>query len=651
MLNPLPIIIIIIYCLVFLAGKIYAGGDGHGHGHGDHGGGLAPVADHPLLKKNPIVKKQETNWKVLKNGVSISCNQTFIAVYIPHTSIFDENKQEPISKNMIFWNNDGSQHCRSQEFNTTHYIISVNIAEWNAPCGTVRDAETDMYRIKYKNSVSYVPPGQGTLAPLADVDCAIQKDKNVAVLPDSMSASKVETVWGAFEIKTSFYHDSEFTDVEALSTRDAAPKVQVGKSLYGKTEIVTFPDQKQQDDMPEIAVTVLNCIATKSPQYRDDLVTDTDKFTLRFIQDRCVGEDKTVIIKRNGHGGVSEFKFQMFKWKNTINQYVYLHCAVAICNNIETENQCSGQSLNYMCHGDITKFKVSSKPAGPVLGSARPMGKKKRRKKRESDVYENIPSGVIDSRYITIHSFGPIIPWDTSVIAPTLDRTKEEQKLIDLLNHGIDPENPPEKQAARIVIGIVAAFSCVSLLILGSVFYKKFIKTRRWEEFMTPIQQDKNEIQQGFVFVLRSSTDPVLPKDERQDQEDQDNDSDYKERRHRKKKKKHNKDTTDKAKRKKKKRQKSMREDMEVRHKSRRRRTRDRDIEGEDNMAANDDDMQELEGSPSRKHRHRSRKPEDGENSSPRKHRGKSRRPDRETSMIPEEPEPVEGEDGIQYDA
>lgn len=656
------VILLTLLYLTYLP-QILAGGSGHGHG-----GGLAPALD--ILKKKPILEKSETIWTTFQNGVSLSCNQTSLAVYIPHTAVLDPSSNQPVSNNLIFWQNDGSQHCRSNEYNTTHYLLAVDIAEWQFPCGTTRDSVSDEYRIKYENKIGFVRGKEG-LELLANIQCSIQKDKNVAVLPDSSSNTQLETIWGRFQLKTSFFYDSEFVQNEALSTRDAAPKVQVGKSLFGKTEIIKYPEDKEKEDMPEIVVTELNCVATKSPNFKDSLVTENDKFTLKFLKNRCVGDDKTVIIKRNGESSLSEFKFQMFKWKNTINQYVYIHCQLALCNQKETNNKCSGLSENYNCHGDITLFKKQSNGRAKINGmgsTARAMAGSKKRKKRS---LTEIPlPEAIDNRWVTVHSFGPIIPWDTSVIAPTLDRTKEEQKLINLLNHGIDPNNPSEKVAAKIVVGVVACFSLISLVVLSSVFYKKFIKTRRWEELLTPVQQGKNEIEQGFVFVLRSSTDPVLPKEERDKQEelenqDNDSDNDKKRRGHRKKKKKRKDggDDDDKKRRKKKRaksRGKSMREDGEGHRSRHRRRTKDgEDEDGEDrspsrrrrgrskvphgfiqeedengeNYAGGEGQEEEGEGhSPSkrrrRKHREGSRAP---------KERGKSRM--RETSVIPEENE------------
>ena len=630
-----------------------------GGGHGHMGGGDSNTNKNlSFNKKNNIMKQHETTWQTYKSGVVQSCNQTTIAIYIPHESVMDPSSSQPVNSNMIFWSNDGSEHCRSRKYNETHYALIVDIANWEFPCGTNRDAETDPYRIRYSNSVGWVDPEKAGLDVLADVDCNVMKDKNVAVLPDSASKSDLETVWGKFSLKTTFYHDAEFIPAEALSTRDAAPKIQVGKPLFIKSEITSYPDEKTKDDMPDIALTVLNCLASKSPQFSNHLLEKGDKFTLKFVKDRCIGGDRTVIIRKNGQGSYSEFKFQMFKWKNTVNQYLYLHCNVAICNNKESNNQCSGQSENYMCHGDITQFnrKSSRKGIGSSLLPVNTQQNRNGRKKRDTeDVgYEifnrstrEIPAGIIDERYITVHSFGPIIPWDTSVIAPTLDRTKEEQKLLDMLNHGIDPSNPPGKIAAKVVIGIVSVFSLISLVVLTSVVWKKFIKTRRWEEFMAPVQESKNEIEQGFVFVLRSSTDPVIPKDERQEEQnnnDSDNGGGHK--KHKKKKKRRDKhghgdddeDGGGKSRRKKKKRNRkeSMRhghgdDGGGGRHKSRRRKTRDHDEEDEE------------DASPSRRHRGSSRAPNhEDEEGGHRRKRGKSRRPDREQSVIMEEPEEEE---------
>ena len=321
--------------------------------------------------------------------------------------------------------------------------MGINIAEWDYPCATMR--LTDDFKIKYSNEVVLLDQKTQQIVSLANISCVVQKDAEISVLDESHTMSRVETEWGGFTVKTSFYRSDEYNEGDVLTTLDKPPRVQVGYYIYAKSEITEYPEGKGYDNMTEIVLVDTDCYASKNSEYNSKEMANKHM----IIENRCItANDPTVIIQQNGGGHKVKFKFQMFKWRKTVNQYVYVHCGVAICNNKENGNMCSGRSYNYMCHGDTTNF----------------------RKKRAVDLNDD----TIDPRFTTHHSFGPIIPWDSSVIAPTLDRSREEQKIIDLINHGIDPDNPPEEQAVKVIVGVVASFTVISFLVIGIVFYRKY---------------------------------------------------------------------------------------------------------------------------------------------------------------------------------
>ena len=352
------------------------GGDhDHNNGHTNFIGGKRPQPKRPTISS-------KTNYVTLNNNVVYGCNETYISVFIPKTAVSDENG-EPVQNDRIMYRNDASFHCRSKEYNETHYAMFINVARWEYTCATTRFK--DDFKIRYLNEVVWVNPVSMSMDSLANITCTIHTDGDIVVLNESATKSRIPTLWGAFGVNTNFYRTSEFNEHEVLSAVTQAPKVQVGYYVYVKSEIVEYPEGKSAQNNSEIVVVLDHCFASKSS---DPDIYD-EAFTYEIIEDRCIA-DPTVVIRKNGQGSTSQFKFQMFKWRNTINQYLYVHCKVVICNNAESDNKCSGQSLNYMCHGDPTKF----------------------RKKRSIENH----GSVLDYRYSATQSFGPIIPWDSSVM-------------------------------------------------------------------------------------------------------------------------------------------------------------------------------------------------------------------------------------------
>ena len=84
---------------------------------------------------------------------------------------------------------------------------------------------------------------------------------------------------------------------------------------------------------------------------------------------------------------------------------------------------------------------------------------------------------------------------------------------IESVEKEITPEEEEDNFVMAVIIGSVAGFCGLFLLIVLVIFIKKY--RERPFNFCTEIKEqedDEKKIEQGFVFELRSSTDPVIPR-------------------------------------------------------------------------------------------------------------------------------------------
>ena len=75
------------------------------------------------------------------------------------------------------------------------------------------------------------------------------------------------------------------------------------------------------------------------------------------------------------------------------------------------------------------------------------------------------------------------------------------------------PEEKEDNFVMTVIIGSVSGFCALFLLIVLVVFVRKY-REKPFEFCVKPKaeEEDKEKIEQGFVFELRSSTDPVIPR-------------------------------------------------------------------------------------------------------------------------------------------
>jgi len=122
----------------------------------------------------------------------------------------------------------------------------------------------------------------------------------------------------------------------------------------------------------------------------------------------------------------------------------------------------------------------------------------------------------IPSPSAKVFSVGPIYPKDHKPLLN--DRPKgplqSVLKPISEVVENLTPEQEEDNIVQAIIIGSVSGFCGLFLLIVLVVFIRKY-KERPFNfcaEIKTEEEEDEKKVEQGFVFELRSSTDPVIPR-------------------------------------------------------------------------------------------------------------------------------------------
>ena len=109
---------------------------------------------------------------------------------------------------------------------------------------------------------------------------------------------------------TIVYRSNEYNEGVVLTTMERPPKVQVGYYVYVKSEILEWPEGRGANNMTDIVLVDTECFASKNAEYN---AKTESTFKHNFIKDRCITDDKTVIIKRNGEDHLSQFNHAVYK--------------------------------------------------------------------------------------------------------------------------------------------------------------------------------------------------------------------------------------------------------------------------------------------------------------------------------------------------
>ena len=405
--------------------------------------------------------------------IRYDCAKTAITIYIPKWTVGGA-RASPDLVTLA----SGNEWCRANHFNKTHFNIELDLINAKRTCGTQRT--TQGVEIIYENKIVWNNREERVIEDLANVTCRQFLEEKHVHLSMEKSVNEFEVEERNYAVNMSLFETNDYSKPFTGFEEEGYVHVKVGEFIYVQIgfEVADEEEEKTITD----TVVVEQCYGSRSSN------PDNIKSIYSFIESGCVS-DNSVIIRKNGNGPRAEFLFQMYKWKAVAQheQFIYLHCRAWVCAG------CQRPELTHSCYGDITAFK------------------KKRRRRVALWNDETIPSPSAK-----VFSVGPIYPKDHKPLLN--DRPKgplqSVLKPISEVVENLTPEQEEDNIVQAIIIGSVSGFCGLFLLIVLVVFIRKY-KERPFNfcaEIKTEEEEDEKKVEQGFVFELRSSTDPVIPR-------------------------------------------------------------------------------------------------------------------------------------------
>jgi len=237
---------------------------------------------------------------------------------------------------VFFGRSTANSQCRATEEDNL-YKLSINAPFTN--CGTQIAQQQAGDDYTFSNTVVWNREVNNTHnlidreLILLDFKCIYEDTYTVSgpSITPTINVIKFANEKGQFEVSMTLFRDSYYRKQYSPS-----PTIMVGSYIYVQVELAHLQGA-------DLVVTLDRCFASQSGDPADPTSTKH-----MLIDDRCVNSnDTTIAIKQNGKSEISQFKFQMFKWRFSADD-VYIHCEVDICS--KTNEMCSGNGID--CNGD-----------------------------------------------------------------------------------------------------------------------------------------------------------------------------------------------------------------------------------------------------------------------------------------------------------
>ncbi|CAG5109530.1 Oidioi.mRNA.OKI2018_I69.chr2.g4052.t1.cds [Oikopleura dioica] len=400
--------------------------------------------------------------------ITTNCQKTNVEIFIPKWTV---SNGPPASVTLL---SALGNNCRGAYHNKTHITLNINLLDPKRDCGTTRRSQG--VQIIYENKLSFTDQKSRKIEDLANITCIQYLQEKHVRLPSSAAINNLQA--GPVSIKTQMklFNTAKFEEeLEDLAEKGYA-QVAVREFIYVR---VAFDFAENEAAMETDKVVIDSCWGSRSAN------PDNMKTAYMMIENGCSADPLGVIIRQNSAGAYASWKFQMYKWTTVAQheQFIYIHCRAWICTD------CQKPEANHACLGDITKF----------------------RRRRAAKLFQNRE---VSSERARIFSVGPIYPRDGSV--PLLSDVESDDPAVKGEIPGMPGMGDEEEEdnfIMAVIVGSVSGFCALFLLIVAIVFVKKY-REKPFQIFTKPAEEEEDEknIEQGFVFELRTSTDPVIPR-------------------------------------------------------------------------------------------------------------------------------------------
>ena len=232
------------------------------------------------------------------------------------------------SPELISFGGSEQEGCQAVEDAEGNYKLTIK-SPFSQNCGT-SPSRADNGDYIFANYVEWKKVYDGANAQesaiqrkikLVDFKCNYEDEYLLSMQPIKPAEAVIEKdiSKGSFKVDMSLWKNSDFErDVNGAYSSD--PIIRVGQQVCVKLELAS------RLELDNLVLTAANCWAAAN-----DNPTEEEKH--RIITKKCTTEeDYTTIVKKNGIDDEVKFCFQIYKWKQAMDQ-LYIQCQMSICDD------------------------------------------------------------------------------------------------------------------------------------------------------------------------------------------------------------------------------------------------------------------------------------------------------------------------------
>lgn len=261
---------------------------------------------------------------------TVTCGESYMEVSLDKQMITEHGLEDNVEH--IGFRGEG-EGCTSRDDGDKY---TLRIESPFSSCGTTTQHSGDDYQ--YTNAVVWKRSRQGlpneapvvTTINLIEFKCTYEDQYSLhldgPIIP-AVTTVDAKTGYGDFTVELGLFKDETFT-----SPYPKDPVVQISNDVCVSLELTN-------EVRTDLVLTANECWASSGPNGSGE--------RHELLQNRCGNkDDPSLKVIQNGYSRYVQYCFEMFKWKETMDQ-VYLNCNVEVC-----KNDGNGMANNCICRAN-----------------------------------------------------------------------------------------------------------------------------------------------------------------------------------------------------------------------------------------------------------------------------------------------------------